>query len=78
MALTNAKKRQIVKDLGIRCPVRRWQQHKDGSVTVYTRAGSQTWEPQPPPEPKPEPKPTPNSRTKESKPKAEKSGDTEA
>jgi hypothetical protein len=43
MPLTNAKKQQIIRALGIRCPVRRWQQHRDGSVTVHTRNGTQTW-----------------------------------
>ena len=43
--LTVEQRRQICADLSIKCPVRRWQMRKDGSVAVYTRAGMQIWKP---------------------------------
>ena len=45
MALSYDKKRQIIQDLGIRCPVHAWHVRKGGSVAVVTRNGTRIWKP---------------------------------
>jgi hypothetical protein len=45
MPLSNEQKRQIIADLEINCPVRRWQERRGGSVAVHTRAGVKIWKP---------------------------------
>lgn len=45
MTPTPKQQRQIVADLGIRCPVRRWKVHRNGNVAVTTRDGTRIWKP---------------------------------
>ena len=78
MALSNSKKQQIIRALGIRCPVRRWQQHRDGSVTVHTRGGSQTWKARSKAETPPVADPAVLRGAPRGKTRGSKSGNTEA